>query len=375
MVSIARASLVYEWRRYLAALLSVTFAGLLVVVQAGLLHGLFRSVSLPVDRSSAQLWVTFPNLLSVDHARPVSSHADALARMNPAIERVERYSVTGGDMRRPDGVAVSIIVHAIDTRPDAMAFSGMLTLAQRSRLDEPDALIVDRADLGKFGVDVGGLVEVNGKRARVVEAIDGLRSVGGVAAIASFETGRRFDESLRRDEPHYVLLGLLPQADIQRVAQEIADTVSPPRYSVSVAPEFSRRSQLYWLLESGVGIGAGFAALLALMVGVVIASQTLSAAILASLKEFATLRALGVSPGQLRAVVFELAAWIGVVGLVLTGLLTVLVAAVAKAHHIAMAFSGWLVAGTAVSILLITALSGLYALRPLFRAEPANLLR
>ena len=123
MVSIARASLVYEWRRYLAALLSVTFAGLLVVVQAGLLHGLFRSVSLPVDRSSAQLWVTFPNLLSVDHARPVSSHADALARMNPAIERVERYSVTGGDMRRPDGVAVSIIVHAIDTRPDAMAFS------------------------------------------------------------------------------------------------------------------------------------------------------------------------------------------------------------------------------------------------------------
>ena len=168
---------------------------------------------------------------------------------------------------------------------------------------------------------------------------------------------------------------ILVVEDEESLADSVRYNLEREGYSVSVAPEFSRRSQLYWLLESGVGIGAGFAALLALMVGVVIASQTLSAAILASLKEFATLRALGVSPGQLRAVVFELAAWIGVVGLVLTGLLTVLVAAVAKAHHIAMAFSGWLVAGTAVSILLITALSGLYALRPLFRAEPANLLR
>lgn len=375
MVSIARASLVYEWRRYLAALLSVTFAGLLVVVQVGLLHGLFRSVSLPVDRSGAQLWLTFPNVLSVDVARPVSRHADALARMHPAVERIESYTMTGGDMRRPDGAAVSIFVHVIETRPDALAFSHLLTPAQRSLLDEPDALIVDVADLGKFGVEVGGLVEVNGKRARVVEAIEGLRSVGGVTAIASFETGRRFDETLRRDEPYYFLLQLRPQSDVARVAREITDTASPQRYSVWDARELSQRSQLYWLLESGVGIGAGFGALLALVVGVVITSQTLSAAILASLKEFAALRALGVSHGQLRTVVLELAGWIGVVGLVLTGVLAVLVAALADAQHVAMAFSGWLLAGTAVTILLITMLSGLYALRPLFQAEPANLLR
>jgi putative ABC transport system permease protein len=375
MVSIARASLLYEWRRYLAALLSVTFAGLLVVVQVGLLLGLFGSISLPVDRSSAQLWLTFPNVPSVDMGRPVSVHADALARIHPAIERVERYSLTGGDMRRPDGVAVSIMVHVIDTQPGAMAFDGLLTPAQRARLDEPDALIVDRADLGKFGVDVGGLVEVNGKRARVVDAVEGLRGVGAVVAIASFETARRFDESLRHDEPSNVLLGLQPQADAGRVMQEIADTVSPQRYSVRAAVELSRSSQLYWLLESGVGIGAGFGALLALIVGAVITSQTLSAAILASLKEFATLRALGVSHGQLRAVVFELAIWIGVIGLMLTGVLTVLVAALAHANHVAMAFNGWLIAGTAASILSITLLSGLYALKPLFKAEPAHLLR
>jgi putative ABC transport system permease protein len=375
VVSIARASLVYEWRRYLAALLSVTFAGLLVVVQAGLLQGLFGSVSLPVDRSAAQLWLTFPNVLSVDLARPMSRHADALARMHPAALRVESYSITGGDVRRPDGVAVSIFVHLIDTRPGALAFSELLTPAQRALLDEPDALIVDVADLGKFGVDVGGLVEINGKRARVAEAVEGLRTIGGVTAIASFETGRRFDESVRRDEPYYLLLQLRPEADKPRVAREIADTVSPLRYSVWNAAELSQRSQLYWLLESGVGIGAGFGALLAVVVGVVITSQTLSAAILASLKEFAALRALGVSHGQLRAVVLELAGWIGVVGLVLTGMLTLLLATLADAYHVAMAFSGWLLAGTAVTILLITTLSGLYALRPLFKAEPANLLR
>lgn len=375
MVSIARSSLLYEWRRYLAAVLSVTFAGLLVLVQVALLHGLFRSVSVPIDRSDAQIWLSFPNVLSVDLGRPASRHADALARIHPEVRRVESFSMTGGDMRRPDGVAVSIFVNLIDTELDAMAFSHLLTSRQRALLEEPDALIIDSADLRKFDVAIGGLVEVNGKRARVVEAIEGLRSVGGVTAIASFETGRRFDESVRREEPYYFLLRLRPGADAAQVAREIADTASVQRYSVWVAQEFSLQSQLYWLFESGVGIGAGFGALLALIVGVVITSQTLAAAILASLKEFAALRALGVSHGALRGVVLQLATWVGVVGLVLTALLTLVVAAVADVYRVAVAFTWWSLLGTALTIMLITTLSGLFALRPLFRAEPASLLR
>ena len=71
----------------------------------------------------------------------------------------------------------------------------------------------------------------------------------------------------------------------------------------------------------------------------------------------------------------QLATWIGVAGLVLTALLTLGAALLADAYRVAIAFTWWSLLGTALIIMLITTLSGLYALRPLFKAEPANLLR
>jgi ABC-type multidrug transport system fused ATPase/permease subunit len=49
--------------------------------------------------------------------------------------------------------------------------------------------------------------------------------------------------------------------------------------------------------------------------------QTLRGAILANIKEFASLRALGVSMGDLRMIVMELGFWVGIAGLAATGVL------------------------------------------------------
>jgi putative ABC transport system permease protein len=58
----------------------------------------------------------------------------------------------------------------------------------------------------------------------------------------------------------------------------------------------------------------GFSAFLGLLIGVVITWQTLRGAIMANIKEFAALRALGVSMGDLRNIVMELGFWVGIVG-------------------------------------------------------------
>ena len=375
MVSLARSSLIYESRRYLAAILAVTFAGLLVLVQLALLLGMFGTVSLPVDRTSADLWIGFRDTQSVDLGRPVTRHADAVARMHPQVAKIERYGGLMADVRRADGAAVAIFVHLVDPQPGAMAFDGILTPTQRALLDEPDAIIIDVADQGKLGVALGSIVEINGRRARIAAIVSGIRAIGGATAIASHATGRRFDRSRIDEEPNYFLVKLVPGADPARVAAEIADTGPVQRYSVWRAADLSLRSQLYWLLESGAGIGAGVASLLGLLVGAVITSQTLSGAILASLKEYATLRALGVPNAALRNVVLEQATWIGVLGLGLTAVLATLVAAAGHAGGVAMLFPSWLVFGTAGTVLCIALASGLVALRPLFRADPANLLR
>ena len=73
MVSLARATLVYEWRRFLAAMLAVAFSGLLVLVQLGLLVGMFGTVAVYIDESDAELWVGFAGTQSVDLGKPFNA--------------------------------------------------------------------------------------------------------------------------------------------------------------------------------------------------------------------------------------------------------------------------------------------------------------
>jgi putative ABC transport system permease protein len=114
---------------------------------------------------------------------------------------------------------------------------------------------------------------------------------------------------------------------------------------------------------------------LALVVGIVVTSQTLSGAILASIKEFAALRSLGVSMGALRAVVVEQAFWVGVAGLTIASLLTLAIAVLGAHLRIAMSFPWWMLAASGVTIMIGAVLSGLLSLRPLRNADPASLLR
>jgi hypothetical protein len=74
-------------------------------------------------------------------------------------------------------------------------------------------------------------------------------------------------------------------------------------------------------------------------------------------------------------VVLEQAWWVGLAGLALTGVLTTTIGVVGKAYHVAMVFPWWSLVGTAVFTMLIAMVSGVMALRILFKAEPAELLR
>ncbi len=374
MVSIARSMLLFDWRRYLAAVLAVTFSGLLVIVQLALLLGMFSTVSVVIDRSTADLWIGYRNTQSVDLGRPIAREADARAWAHRGVERVETYASVYGDLRREDGAPVSVIINGIDASPDALAFATLLSPAQRALLRAPDAILIDAADTRKLAARVGTVVEINGKRASIVGLVEGLRAIGGVNVVASHATARALAPETAK-LPTFSLVRLKPGYAADVVAGEIADNARVPRYSVWTANDFSIRSQTYWLLESGAGIGSGFASLLALLVGLVITSQTLSGAILASIKEFAALRALGVSRGSLRAVVIEQAAWVGLAGLTVTALLTGAVAWLGHVGRIAMSFPWWMLLASATALMGIAVVSGLLALRPLLQAEPASLLR
>ncbi|MEC4678334.1 MAG: ABC transporter permease [Nitrospirota bacterium] len=376
MVSLARASLIYEWKRYLAAVLAVAFAGLLILVQIGTLLGQLATSTVVLDRASADLWVMAPNTESYDLARDMPGRYEMHLRMHPEVAAVQEMIFGFGDWRTPQGGKVTVFIMGLNTSNKSLSLPDTFDESLRLSLQEIGGVVVDEADIRKLKTRAGDRAEINDKSIRVTGITQGFRAIGGAYVFTSMVTARDLMEGLIMDDyTQYFLIKLHDPAKLEAVQAELQAQGDSAFYTVLTPEAFSYLSQDYWLTESGAGAAFAFSAVLALLVGIAITSQTLRAAILASIKEYATLRALGVSVKSLRAVVLEQAFWVGIIGLILSLILSYAIYFIAKANHVAIAFPLWSVIASATFMLAVALLSGVLAIKPLYETEPADLLR
>jgi putative ABC transport system permease protein len=377
MVALARKTLIHEWRRFLPAVVAVGFAGLLQLLQAALVLGIFGSASVYITGSSADLWAGYPGTQSVNLGRPISEDVAMRLRMDPDVTRVEPFRWVDADWRGPrDTGGVSVFVSGIDTRPDGMMFSRALPPALRAKLNEPGAVIVDKADIDSLGVNIGDTAAINGQRVRVVGVSSGLRALGGVNIVSSLDTARVLDlDPAGADMMTYFVAKVRDPAKARLIAQRLSGSNAFGPYTVWTAKAFARQSQLYWMLDTGAGAGVLFLAGIVFLVGAVITSQTLIAAVIGSIREYATLNALGVGRGALRKVIMEQAFWVGALGLVCSIVIGIVLLVIARNRSVPMELHP-LTAAICLSLSMALAIvSGLAAMRSLRRADPASLLR
>ena len=376
MVPLARKTLLYEWRRFLPSMLAVAFSGLLLLVQAALVFGIFNSAAVYIRKSAGDLWVGFPGTQSVELGRPIPNDTEIKLLMDPAVARVEPFSWIDGDWRGPvDRGGVSVFVSGIDPRPDGMMFADVLSGDLRARLDEPDGVIVDRADLPKLGLGIGGQAVVNGHRVRIVGTANGLRALGGVNIVTSLATARRLDNDHGGTEVAYYVVKLRDSAQAESVRERLLAQGATRRFDVWTRDAFANRAVTYWMFETGAGLGVVFLALIVFAVGAIITSQTLMGAIAGSIREYATLHAFGIGFSDLRRVVVQQVGWVGAVGLVVGGLVTVAVVVLARRRDVPVQLDLITVGACAALVMGIALVSGLMAVRALRHADPALLLR
>jgi putative ABC transport system permease protein len=372
MVALARKTLFREWPRFVPAILAIGFAGVLLVVQAALVLGIFGSAAIYVNATSAEIWAGYPGTQSVSLGRPINRDVEMLLRMDSEITAVEPVLWVDGDWRgTQDQGGVSVYVTGINAQPDGMMFDQILPVNLRLRLLEPNAVIVDRADLDSLGVHVGDDAWIEGKPVHVVATVSGLRALGGVNVIVSEQTAKNLSNS---GITYFIAHVRDPQQVSTVIARLNGQTTFGP-YELWSAKDFAWRSQLYWLLDTGAGAAVLFLAGIVFLVGAVIASQALTAVVIASSREYATLNALGAGMNALRRVVLTQAAWIGGLGMILGGILSTALLIAAEQSDVPVAMTP-LVASVCVGLVFGLALvSGLIAMSGLLRADPAILMR
>lgn len=376
-MSLALATLRHDWRRFLPGVLSVAFSGLLMLIQLGLLMGLFGTVTVLVDRSTADLWVSSPETASFDQSREIPSALAADVRSIAAVQASERLSIRDADWRSVHGQRLLVSLVGLEPRADALACPHSPVAVWCEALNAPMSAVVDTADLEKLGAVVGERVQINGQRVQVIAAAQGLRSIGSALVFVSAQTARRLSpsDSSQGEKTSFVLAQLAPGADLERVQKSLQVQLRRSVFRVWTGSELSAASQRYWLEESGVGAGFLFSSLLGVVIGVVITSQTLRAAVLGSVREYAAFRAMGVPAQKLGAVVIEQSLWIALAGILLTLIVSALVYALAMSMHVPLVLTVEAILAAALIGLLTAVGSGVFALRELYRLEPAELLR
>src|SRR5262249_50407729 len=185
------ATLWHERQRFLSGILAVAFSALLIVLQCGLLLGLFAITSIPIDHSSADLWVGSPAVLSVDLGRPVPGTYLLRLASQPEVERAEIFLQGFMHWTKPKGGSELCIIIGSRLEDGALGALRELTPGLRSRLTEPGAIVVDEGELDRLGITgVGDTAEITGQRVRVVGLVRGLRSLSGPYVFCSLTTAR-----------------------------------------------------------------------------------------------------------------------------------------------------------------------------------------
>jgi putative ABC transport system permease protein len=296
----------------------------------------------------------------------------------PEVERAETYLLGFGMWHKPgQGGAENCTI--VGSRLDDKSL-GLIREASpeaRSRLSEPGTVLVDEMELSKLGVDRGvhEFAEVNQQRVRVVGTVHGFQGFTAPYVFCSLQTARRLLPAFEQRPGltmHVLARCRQPgqaAAVVQRLRSEYPDMGSYTR------EEFSRRSRLYWLIRSSAGTVMICTVLLALLVGIVVTRQTLYAATLASLREYAVLDALGIPRRRLVFLVLAKSFWIGLVGVAIAVPVIFALSRTAGLLDTQVLLPGWLLCFSQGLTLMMALVSGVSALRSLRQVEPATLLR
>lgn len=364
-----------ERGRYLPAILAVAFCAQLNILQWGILLGTLSVLSVPIDRSNADVWVASRDVLSLELGHPIPESWEARIASQPEVERTETYLFSFGYWHKPSGGSEVCCVIGSQLGERSLGALSDLTPEMRMRLTEPGAVVVDASELERLGIPgVGATAEIYGHRVSVVGLLHGFKSVGGPYVFCSLRTARMI-LPLFQEKPHdtmYLLAGCRNEQAARRLVERLRRY---PDLSAFPRDEFSIRTRWYWLTQTNAGIGMGFTAGLALLVGLVVTSQTLYAATAASLREYAVLRALGIPHWRMAAMVLTQSFWVGLFGIALAMPVVFTLGACANFAGARVLLPGWLFAGGNGLTMAMALLSGLAALRSLRLAEPITLLR
>lgn len=370
--------------KYVAMIVGITFAALIMTQQPAIFLGLIsRTYSYVGELSLPDIWVMDPTVDFVEESKPLRDTELQRVRGVEGVEWAVPLFKGLLTVLLPDGQRKIIDVTGLD---DATLIGAPKIMLQGNIADlrKDDGIIIeenaaierysliDKVTGRKRPLGVGDVLEINDQRAVVVGIARMERTfTTQPLAFTTFSRAMRYAPGQRRLLT-YVLVKAKAGANVAQVIRAIKDKTGLTAYGKE---EFKVVNRDYWMKNTGIPINFGISVFLGFLVGAAIAGQTFHSFVRESLKQFAVLKAMGVRNTTLVRMVLLQAFVVGMIGYGIGVGLSALFGTAMKGSVLAFYMPWQLLLLSGGGVLIIVMLAALLSIRAVIKLDPATVFR
>jgi putative ABC transport system permease protein len=365
--------------RLIVAIVGVTFAVVLMLMQLGFRSALYNSAVRLHSHLDGELFLISPQSAYLVTMKSFSRRRLYQALAVPGVASVSSVYVNLPLWKNPDtGSTRSIFVVGFDPAKPVLDLPEVRRHAETLKL--PDTVLFDSAARPEFGPIAEQFLagrnvtaEVNNRKVTVAGLFELGTSFGIDGTVITSDLNFRRIHNRNEGAIDIGVLKLAPGAELERVRSQLA-AILPNDVQLLDKRQFMDREIDYWATVTPIGFVFAFGAIMGFVVGTIIVYQVLFADVADHLAEYATLKAIGYADGYIARVVLFEAVILSLAGFVPGVLITQRLYRITEnATHLPMRMT-WEMALLVLGLTVVMcAISGLIAMRKLRSADPADI--
>ena len=378
MFFVAMRMLTFDTAKYLGLIFTVAFSTFLISQQASVFASLMtRTTSQIRDVADASVWVAHPEHRYIDEIKPMSESALTSVRGVDGVKWAVKLYRGLSRAKAPDGTFRTCITMGVDDAT-LVGLPRKMVLGESDSLRLPDAIFLDRFGYSYFfpGQDfkLGAELELNDRRARVAGIIDSSAPFVTFPVIYT-----RYSLALTyAGQERNTLSLILAQPEQGISAEQMAERIHA-RTGLTAMPAdaFSWQTIWFYIKNTGIPVNFGVIIVVGIIVGTVVAAQTLYLFTLDNIKQYGALKAIGVKNVKLAQMVLLQSTVVGAIGYGFGAAMCVSFFFFTKdMPHLRGFITHYeILGGTAALMVLIVLFASALSIHRVVRLEPASVFR
>jgi len=363
--------LAHNISRLIFTILGVSTAFFLAAAQFGILIGWVYTTTALINHAQVDLWIMAKHTPTFEYSSPIPKQTVYLARSTPGVKWAQTMFVSWSNWIRPNGSNMSTQLIGLDH--DEVGGPWFMHNGDVHSIQRPKTVLIDELYREALGVySLGNNGQLNGLTAHIGGFSEGIRTFTGIPHVfTSIKQALSYDLRYLDDEITYVLIRAEQGVDVKVLQQGLRKRVE--RTEVLTSEEFATLTAKYWMLKTGAGIGVVITAILGLLVGAIITSQTLFATTQENRCNYVSLLAIGFEKKILTLVVLLQSVMVSVSGIVIGGIGYMILHWSTERGPLSIAFDPvYFIALTGLFFLISILAAGL-SMRSVFKIDPIEI--